>query len=55
MKVRPIVETCRIRKGLKLGCYGCQYKGSDCKYFKELLKVRCPAEASSRTPENKGD
>lgn len=51
MKVRPIVETCRIRKLMKLGCYGCEYKGSDCKQFKELLGVRCPGEASRLGPE----
>lgn len=41
---------------MKLGCYGCEYRGSDCKQFKELLKVRCPGEASKLgTVVNKGD
>lgn len=46
MKVRPITETCRIRKQLKLTCFGCQYRGETCEQFKELLGVRVPAEAS---------
>ena len=36
---------------MKLGCYGCEYKGSDCKQFKELLGVRCPGEATKLGPQ----
>jgi hypothetical protein len=46
MKVRPITETCRIRKELNLTCYGCQYRGEACEAMKTLLGVRVPAEAS---------
>lgn len=54
MRVRPITETCRIRKQLNLTCYGCQYRGDTCKNFSELLGVRVPAEASALVDKSGG-
>lgn len=47
MNVRPIAETCRIRKNLNLTCYGCPYKGETCENFKLLLGVRKPADVAT--------
>lgn len=47
MNVRPISETCRIRKNLNLTCYGCPYKGETCENFKTLLGVRKPADVAT--------
>lgn len=47
MNVRPISETCRIRKNLNLSCYGCPYKGETCENFKTLLEVRKPADVAT--------
>lgn len=46
MNVRPITETCRIRKNLNLFCDGCPYKGETCDNFKTLLEVREPADVA---------
>lgn len=47
MRVRPIIETCRIRKQLNLTCFGCQYRGETCKKFSELLGVARPGDKSA--------
>jgi hypothetical protein len=47
MKVKPIIEICRIRKNLNLTCFGCQYRGEACEAMKTLLRTARPGDASA--------
>lgn len=44
MNLKKIIETCKVRTTLELGCKNCMYNGKTCKHTCDILKVDKPIE-----------